>query len=151
MKDGIQRSVSRCAQALRPHARLIQTLVVGVIAAASQTVVFEILGIYLKIVSPSTAVVIGGEVGVVTSFLLNNRFSFGDRPHGSRMHRFLRFHLVVLGSIIIQWLSVYTAERFNAGFFFIHVAYVLGIVIGFVWNYNWYRLWVWRHHENPEL
>lgn len=132
--------------------RVFRTIVVGGVAVVCQTLVFEILGIYLAIVSPSTAVVIGGEVGVFTNFFLNNRYSFGDRAHGSLLYRLLRFHIVVLGSIVIQWLFVRGAEHFDVGFFLIHVAYATGIVVGFVWNYNWYKFWVWQHRaEKPEI
>ena len=129
------------------HSRFLRSLIAGAISVICQTAIFEVLGIYLALVSPSTAVVIGGEAGVLMNFFLNNRFAFGDRMHGSLSHRLLRFHIVVLGSIVMQWLFVYIAENSNAGLLLIHAAYAAGVAIGFVWNYNWYRLWVWKQHH----
>lgn len=128
------------------NSRLVRTIFVGGIAVVSQTIVFEILAIFLQLVSPSTAVVIGAEAGILTNFYLNNRFSFNDRQHDiPLLTRLMRFHLVVSGSVFLQWLFVYIAESQTRSYFIIHVAYIAGIVIGFAWNYTLYLLFVWRH------
>ena len=130
------------------HSRIARTLAVGFAAVIVQTTVFEILGGYLHIVSFSTATLIGAECGVLTNFFLNNRISFHDRKaEGVTLRRLGRFHLIVAGSIAIQWLFVFTAESTGQNILMVHVAYASGIVLGFIWNYNWYRLWVWRHHS----
>ncbi len=129
--------------------RLVRTLAVGVVAVVVQTIVFEILGIYLQIFSPSTAVVIGAETGILTNFYLNNRFSFYDRRHGiSLFSRLLRFHIVVSGSVILQWLFVFIAEHRTNSTLLIHAAYATGILLGFVWNYSFYLLFVWRQERS---
>ena len=132
------------------QSRFLRVFTVGGIGVAGQTVVFEILSIFLHIVSPSTAAVLGAEVGVLTNFYLNNRFSFHDRRRAIALHsRLLRFHLVVSGSLILQWLSVFIAEHQTSSLLLIHGAYATGIIIGFVWNYTFYLLFVWRHEEQP--
>jgi putative flippase GtrA len=129
------------------RSRLVRTLFVGALAVVVQTIIFEAVAVWLGFVSPSTGVVIGAEFGIFTNFFLNNYLSFSDRRSGHMMHRLLRFHTIVLGSVVIQWLCVFVAQNLSASLLVIHAAYAAGIIIGFVWNYNWYRLWVWKHRE----
>ena len=111
-----------------------------------QTIVFEALNIYLGI-RPSVSILMAVEFGILTGFTLNNRYSFGDRPRAPLPLRLLRFHVVVSGSILIQWICVYTAEMLGAGFIALNAAYAAGILLGFTSNYTGYRLWVWKHHS----
>lgn len=128
------------------NARIVRTLTVGVIAVTVQTIVFEIIGVYLRLFSLSTAVLIAAETAILTNFHLNNRFSFRDRRHEiSLLARLARFHLVVSGSVLLQWLFVFFAEQKTDDLFIIHAAYGAGIVLGFAWNYTLYLLFVWRH------
>lgn len=125
--------------------RIVRTLAVGVIAVIVQTAVFEILGVYLQLFSLSTAVLIGAETAILTNFYLNNRFSFHDRQHKIPLiSRLVRFHLVVSGSVVLQWLFVFITEQRTSDLLFIHAAYATGIVLGFAWNYTFYHLFVWR-------
>ena len=132
------------------RSRPLRVAMMGAVGVVVQTIGFETLGIWLHLVRPSTAVLIGAEMGVVTSFFLNNHYSFSDRPHGSLLSRLLRFHLVVSGSLFIQWVSVYTTELWTSSWLILHAAYVTGILLGFISNYTGYRLWVWRHHDEPQ-
>ncbi|MEK7144808.1 MAG: GtrA family protein [Patescibacteria group bacterium] len=128
--------------------RLVRSLLVGVVAIVVQTIAFEILGPLLQIFSLSTAVVVAAETGILTNFYLNNRFSFHDRRHNiSLVSRLVRFHLVVSGSVFLQWLFVFIAEHQTSNLVLIHAAYAAGIVLGFVWNYTLYLLFVWRKNE----
>ena len=128
-----------------PRMRIVRVAAVGAVGVTVQTIIFDTLGVFLHVVEPSTATLIGGEVGILVGFLLNNRYSFGDRPDGSWISRLVRFHLTVAGSIAIQWLFVFIAEHSTPSLVVLHVAYAAGIVIGFAWNYTWFHLWVWRH------
>lgn len=132
--------------------RIVRALTVGVVAVTVQTIVFEFLGIYLQVLAPSLATVVGAEFGILTNFYLNNRFSFQDRQHQtSLLRRLLKFHLVVSGSVAIQFLSVFTAEHLTENLIIIQAAYAASIIVGFAWNYTWYKLWIWKHHApNPE-
>jgi len=134
------------------NSRFVHVFVIGGVGVVVQTVVFEILGIFLRIVSPSTAAVLGAEIGVLTNFYLNNRYSFHDRQHDiSLLSRLARFHLVVSGSLFLQWLFVFIIERQTDSLLAIHAEYVVGIILGFVWNYTFYLLFVWRNHKPPEI
>lgn len=129
------------------RSRLFRVAFFGGLGVVVQTIIFETLGIWLGILRPSLATLLGAEFGVITNFILNNRFSFNDRSHAPLLTRLLRFHLVVSGSLFIQWLCVFTTESFTSHPWALNGAYAAGILIGFVSNYTGYRLWVWKHHE----
>jgi putative flippase GtrA len=128
------------------QSRLVQSFLVGCIALIVQTSLFEVLAVLLRVCSPSTAVLLGAEGGVLTNYYINNAYTFSDRQHQiSRLSRIVRFHLVVSGSVFIQWLLVYLVEKSTSSLLLIHVAYFTGLGIGFVWNYTLYKLVVWQH------
>lgn len=131
------------------HKRLLRVIAIGAVGLVVQTIFFEVFGIWLEILRPSLATIIGAEMSVLTNFFLNNRYSFNDRVHAPLLARLLRFHLVVSGSITLQWISVFTAESLTENIWIIHMAYAAGIMLGFISNYTGYRLWVWKHHDEP--
>ena len=127
--------------------RLLRVLFIGGIGFIIQTLIFELLSVYFGILQPSSAVLVGGEVGILCNFYLNNRFSFTDRKASTVpiWERLLRFHIVVSGSLFIQWLFLFLTEHATTNLLFIHGAYFAGVVVGFVSNYAGYYFWVWRH------
>jgi putative flippase GtrA len=126
---------------------LLRVAAIGGVGVVAQTLVFEILAFGLGVVRPSTATLIGAEFGIITNFLLNNRYSFNDRSHAPLPLRLVRFHLVIFFSVAIQWFCVFSAESMTADPWFLRAAYASGILLGFLSNYTGYRLWVWKHHE----
>ncbi len=134
--------------------RIVRVLFIGGIGFIIQTAIFELLAVYLGILSASTAAVVGAEVAILCNFTLNQRFSFGGKHENTLpfWQRILRFHLVVSGSIFLQWLFIFSTEQFTDDWLLIHVAYATGVVVGFISNYLGYKLFVWKakHHE-PEV
>lgn len=119
---------------------------VGLTCFVIQSALFELLGIRFEIVQASTATLIGGEVAVLTGFTLNNHFNFKGRSVDPLWRRLLVFHLVVSGSLFTQWALVSLAESFTSGTpMILRGAFLLGVGIGFVFNYVGYHLFVWRH------
>lgn len=128
------------------RSRIFRVGIIGLIGLTIQTSIFEILGIVLKVVSPSTAVLIGAEVSILCIFFLNSRFSFSDRKEsGGFLTKLAKFHLVIAGSVFLQWLLTFTAENLTSNVLLIRVAYLSGVGLGFVTNYLGYLLFVWRH------
>ncbi len=114
-----------------------------------QTAIFEILAIWLGLVAPSVATVIGAEAGILLNFTLNNWFAFGDiATRHSVLMRLARFHLVVSGAVLIQFICVYLTENATTDIVLLHLAYGGSIILSFFWNYTWYRLWIWRYHAS---
>ena len=118
--------------------------IVGLMCLFVQTTLFEILGIQLEIVQASTAALIGGEVAVLLGFTLNNHFNFRDRNTDPLWRRLAVFHVVVSGSLLTQWTLVSLAEAFTSGTpMVLRGAFFCGVVIGFLFNYVGYHLFVW--------
>lgn len=130
--------------------RIMRVGFVGGIGFLIQTAIFEIGGVYLGLGPLSTWVVIGAETAIFTCFFLNQKFSFQvTDAHGPLWKRLLKYHLVALGSVFIQWLFVFIAERLTTDLLILHAVYVAGILTGFIWTYNGYRLFVWKQHHTP--
>lgn len=128
------------------NGRALRVLAAGGVGFVVQTVIFEILGIWLKLVTPAVATLIGAECAILTNFFLNERFSFRDMIDHTkpRWKRLARFHVVVLGSLAAQFASVFTAEHATSNFLIIHLAYIFGVGFGFILNYIGYMFVVWR-------
>src|SRR3989344_6507186 len=94
------------------RSRVFPILGAGGVGFLFQLGLFELLAVYLQVLSPSIATAIGAEVGIIINFFINDRVSFGDREHKLPLApRFLRHQGVVLGAVFLQWLFVFTAER----------------------------------------
>lgn len=120
---------------------------VGLTCFLLQSTIFEILGIRFEIVNASTAALIGGEIAVLTGFLLNNHFNFKGRSNDPFWRRLLVFHLVVSGSLFAQWSLVSLAEVYSTGTpMILRGAFLAGVAIGFFTNYIGYHWFVWRTH-----
>lgn len=124
--------------------RIFRVACVGLVGFSIQALFFEILGIQLEIMKASTAALIGGEIGIVTNFFLNNHFNFTPHPEDPLSRRLFRFHAVVLGSLIIQYVCVRFAEETSDDLMLLRAAYAVGILLGFVSNYIGYHLFVWK-------
>lgn len=127
--------------------RVYRAALMGVAGVMVQSVMFAILGLWLAIVRPSTAVLISTEIGLITNFYLNNRFSFTGDSHTSLSQRLVRYHTTVLGSFFCQWFFVFMTERITTNAYALSAAYAAGVLVGFAISYTGYRLWVWKHHE----
>lgn len=124
---------------------LFQVGAVGLIGFVLQTLIFEILGIQLELMRPGDAVLLGGEIAILSNFFLNERFNFKERIEGSFIKRITTFHLVVFVSVAIQWVLVTSAEQFDPeNTLLIRAAYLCGIGLGFITNYLGYSLVVWK-------
>ncbi len=127
-------------------ARLFRVLLIGGVGFAIQTVFFELLSVYMHVLEPSSATLIGAEIGVLCNFYLNNKFSFTD-PSPIRspvLAKLARFHIVVSGSLFIQWLFLFLTEHWTTNVWLIHGAYIAGVCIGFGSNFAGYHFWVWK-------
>ena len=132
--------------------RALRVLVMGAAGLGVQTVIFEIIGIHYHFFLPSTAAIIAGEIGLLSNFFLNNRFSFKDRQHATIpfWSRLLRFHLVVSVSLFLQWLFLFETQQVTSSLLLLHAAYIAGVVVGFISNYAGYYFWVWKQQPKSE-
>ena len=128
--------------------RIPRVMIVGAVGFVIQTTIFETIGIRLMIFAASTAAVLGGECAILSNFFLNNRFSFQSERHRYPLIlRLIRFHVVSSGSLALQWLFVFTAERMTSDVVALRLAYLFGIGLGFLSNYAGYYFFVWQRHK----
>jgi dolichol-phosphate mannosyltransferase len=124
--------------------RFLRVMSIGALGFLLQTIFFEVVGVYLRIIPPNEAVLLGAEIAILSNFFLNERFSFGDRPATSLKKKLLKFHLVSLTSVLAQFVAVSIAEHFfSTSSAALQVCYLLGVGCGLIANYLGYFFWVW--------
>ncbi len=84
------------------------------------------------------------EVSVIWNFLLNDRFTFGDRirTQGNFPSRLARFNVTSLGGFII-YIGILALLTQVFGLYYL-VSAGVGIFIGFGWNFLVNSAWTWR-------
>jgi len=134
--------------------RLFRIAAIGACGFIIQATFFEIFGIQFRTFRPSTAALIGAELGIITTFLLNNRFSFHDRriPFSSKfIVKFFHFNLAVAISLGIQWATVRFGEWIvPESAMILRLFNVAGVLFGFIFNYYSYTKVVWPKEVSPE-
>jgi len=92
-----------------------------------------------KVLSSAIAI----EVSIITNFLLNNYFTFGDkRQSGSFLLRLGKFNIISLAGAGIN-LGLFWFFTSVLDVYYI-LAQVFGIIIATLWNYFLNTIWTWR-------
>jgi dolichol-phosphate mannosyltransferase len=102
------------------------------------------------------AVVLGAECAIVSNYLLNNVWTFGDRRiHGwKHLRKFGEFNAGSIGSVVIQYLTM-QASILALGIFTVlqlgpwsvqsdSLYLAAGVLLGMIWNFAVYSLVIWR-------
>ncbi|MDO8488377.1 MAG: glycosyltransferase [bacterium] len=121
--------------------------VVGGTGLVLQTTIFEVLGVWLKILSPSVATVLGGEVAIISNFTLNNLWTFKDyQVKGGRIIlKFLQFNFTSLIALGIQFGVLKLGESVAKGSgLVIQFFYFGAIFIVLITNYYIYNKFIWK-------
>jgi len=88
------------------------------------------------------------ECGIITSFLVNNFWAFNDHKKVNVLDIFkglVKVNIVASGAIIIQLLIVALGIFFFGTTLFIDLIFQgFGILVGLIWNYYFYKKFVWR-------
>jgi putative flippase GtrA len=125
--------------------RMLRVIIIGAIGALWMAASFETLGIWLDLMAPSTATLLGGEVAVISNFVLNERFNFNESEHSSSLlRRLVKFHLVQGISLVALYSILLIAEHLSRGALFLNAAFIFGMGIQFIINYTGYYFFVWR-------
>lgn len=134
------------------HQRFAQTmqgpfrkfLVVGAVGFVINTVVLELAvrgGFH-----PALGSAAGGELAILSNFILNNSWTFGQRKiRGVRaVGKFFQFNMTSLGALAIQAATVWIGTTLF-GVFLYRWFYLVGVGIGLVWNYAMYSNVIWKN------
>jgi len=89
---------------------------------------------------------IGIEASIITNFLLNDYFTFADRhadkKKSSFLARLLKFNVTcAAGAAISYGILLLFTEVFGVNYL---LSNLIGILIGFIWNYLLSTLWTWK-------
>lgn len=101
----------------------------------------EFIGLYYMF---SSALAI--EISFISNFTLNDIWTwkgFGNPSTKSKLIRFLKFHSVYAGGLIINMSILYTLTEF------VHIYYLISNLVGIgfatLWNYILSAKWIWKH------
>ena len=133
------------AQTLREW-RLLRVLMVSGAGLLFQAALFQIVGIWLHLLQPSTVVIIAGELAVFLNFFLHEQFSFKDKLSYSApfLYKIIRFQTLSAGSVVIQWMLVHGTEIIVGNSpVYLWLAYIAGVTLGFCVIYIGSYFWVW--------
>lgn len=97
--------------------------------------------------------VISFSCAVVNSYFLNKRWTFSDQEQHSRK-KISHFLIVSAFGAILNSSIVYLGTTFVhpaanlRGIAWVNLVKVLAILIGLVWNFSGYKIWVFKNHKN---
>lgn len=90
------------------------------------------------------AKLLGAEVSIATMFVLNNRYTYQGEP-GRLLTRFLKSNLVRAGGVFIATAVLIVLESYGVWYL---IANVIGVCVGFLFNYGLETAFTWKEHEN---
>ena len=117
---------------------------------------FVDLGLFntLRILTSMSAVsaLLSGSLALLTTYIFNNLWSFGDRKIDGFSKLFRNFIVYTFFSIIpivvrarlIHYAILYFGDTFLVS----NTAFFVGILFGLVWNYTVYSKIIWRKNQN---
>ncbi|MFC1756093.1 glycosyltransferase [Patescibacteria group bacterium] len=124
----------------------LKFLLVGLAGLIADGGVFSLLR--LTSVGSSWASAISGFVGMVTTFSLNNVWSFKERKIESRKKMIKSFVVYFASSyvpiIFRSWLIDFSIGKYGEGALVEYTAFSIGILVGLVWNYTVYSRLIWK-------
>ena len=139
------RYVAKQALALdRTHADLVRIsrfALVGLVGLlVNQTILFALHGVGGQ--PPLVAAFVAIEISVLSNFVMNDRWTFGDRG-GTRsgLSRLVRYHAACLLGIVAN-ASLFSLLVLGFGTHYL-IASFLGILVGFVANFHGSSVWTW--------
>lgn len=133
--------ISRIYEFVSPS--FLKVCVVGVVGFIINTIGLEIFvsfGLH-----PSFASAIGAEVAIFSNFILNNFWSFKERKLEKRNipSKFIQFNVMSFGSVVIQSGTIFIGTHYM-GLSTYRIFYVIGVLLGLVWNYTVYSKIIWK-------
>ncbi len=121
-------------------------LVVGLIGLAVDTGIFNLLRVSLF--NSNTSALISGALAMITTFVLNNYWSFKEKKLEGTGKKLISLVVYVVSSsipIFIRSKLVYFANKFYGDTFLVsNLAFFIGIVFGLIWNFTVYSKLIWK-------
>ncbi len=129
--------------------RFAKFFLVGLSSFVIQFSIFNYLLIITQM--PATlATLLSDEFAIVSSFFLNNKLTFKDRPvhrNNKLFTAFVKYHAVVLIATLIQTGTVFFGALYLGNDLVTsNLLFMLGLLISMFWNYKLYSYFVWPQH-----
>jgi len=129
------------------HKSFVKFVIVGFAGLFVDAGLFNLFRI-IHIIGPSTGAFISGTLAMLTTFTLNNYWSFGDRKLEESKDKFKGVVLYFASSyvpIILRAKIVHSFVLwFGNTFLVTNGAFLIGIVFGLVWNFTVYSKIIWK-------
>ncbi len=140
-------------------------LIVGSLGFIVDTFIFNLvvfLGVVGVIQLNSTPIPLGsfaslisGFIAMFVTYVLNNRWTFGDRksPVGPSLAvSIIVYYLFSYTPILFRsWLVKFSIDSFGDTFIVNNLAFFTGIFIGLVWNFTVYSKIIWRKTDSKKV
>lgn len=118
---------------------------VGLTGLAVDAGLFNLLRLSISSV---TAALISGALAMITTFTLNNLWSFSDRKITSAQKRFFSMVVYAIFSavpiLIRSQLIKLVINTIGNTFLVVNTAFLIGIIIGLIWNFTVYNQIIWK-------
>ncbi len=136
---------------LNKNKEFVKFCIVGGTGFITDAGIFNILG--LTSTSLRSAALISGFTAMVVTFLLNNSWSFKTRKKSGLLDMLKSFPVYVLVSFIPiifrSYIVSYSVILFGRNFWVYNSAFIIGVILGLVWNYFIYSKVLWRRNNYP--
>ncbi len=130
----------------RESQSFLKFLVVGFTGLFVDAATFNISRTVLA--NSTTASMFSGTLGILTTFILNNYWSFNHKKiHGfsKKLTSFIKYFVTSLIPILVRTkLISWAVFKLGDTFIISNAAFFIGIVFGLVWNYTIYSKIIWR-------
>lgn len=128
--------------------RFLKFIIVGGTGLLIQTLLYLSLSSYTKTLSPAAATIAGGQLAILSNFILNNLWTFKDRRLSNFTTIFIKLIQFYLTSniavIFIQGGIMKLGEILTGNSIFIHGFYVLALILTLLFNFTVYNKYIWK-------
>lgn len=129
--------------------RFFKFVAVGSLGLVIQTVLYWTLGFGLKVVSPAVATILGGQLAILSNFILNNLWTFGDRKITSVsaiIKKLVAFYATSNIAVLIIQGGIMKIGEIAVGKenLLIHGFYILALILTLLFNFAVYNKYIWK-------
>lgn len=132
--------------------RFFKFLIVGGAGLGIQTALYWFLAFGTRSFSPTIATVLGGQIAILSNYLLNNIWTFGDRKITNlktTILKLIQFYVTSnIAVILLQGGTVKMGEILvGRESLLIHGFFVLGLILTLIFNFTVYNKIIWKSNK----
>lgn len=126
--------------------KFLRFCVVGLIGFIVDSGSFNILRLLIQ--NSKTASLLSGLIAMMTTFALNNLWSFKQNKLKGAKNNVVSFLVYVILSyvpiLLRSELIKFSSSRFGDTFWVVNIAFLIGVAFGLIWNFLVYSKIIWR-------